>query len=61
MVEGIVITLLFIGAVLFLFNLLKKNFQVKDTGCAKGCGSCSPPAVNTETEKAKATAVSVQR
>jgi hypothetical protein len=61
MIEGIVITLLFIGSVLYLFNLLKKNFQVKETGCAKGCGSCNQPSINADAEKVKATAASVQR
>lgn len=42
MVEGIVIGILFIGAVVYLLNLLKHNFKAKEDGCAKGCGSCSP-------------------
>jgi hypothetical protein len=52
MVESIAIGVLFIAALVYLGVLVQKNFQVKDTGCAKGCGSCSQP---TETRNKKAT------
>ena len=41
MIEGIVIGILFIGAVVYLLNLLKHNFKAKEDGCAKGCGTCA--------------------
>ncbi len=42
MVEQLVISVLFIGALLYLVNLVRKHFAAKSesTGCAKGCGSC---------------------
>ena len=39
--ENIVIVLIFISAIVYLGNLVYKNFNPKNkTGCAKGCGSC---------------------
>ncbi len=54
MVEGIVIGILFIGAVVYLLNLLKHNFKAKEDGCAKGCGTCSTSQLKN-TNKASAT------
>ena len=39
--ENIVIVLIFISAIVYLGNLVYKNFNPKNkAGCAKGCGSC---------------------
>lgn len=41
MIESIVITLLFVLALAYLGNLVRKQFSTKNTGgCAKGCGAC---------------------
>jgi hypothetical protein len=44
MIESIFIGILFIGAVFYLFRLLKNHFLTKESGCAKGCGSCNGPS-----------------
>lgn len=42
MIEQIVIFLIFIAAVAFLGNTVRKSFSAKSGGCAKGCGcGCS--------------------
>ncbi|MFN8355509.1 MAG: FeoB-associated Cys-rich membrane protein [Spirosomataceae bacterium] len=42
MIENLVITLLFAGALAYLGRLFWKQFFAKtQAGCAKGCGSCS--------------------
>ena len=41
MVENLVIFLLFALALVYLGNMVRKQFQTKNSaGCAKGCGSC---------------------
>jgi len=39
MVETIIIALLFLAAVGYLLNVVRKSFSTKSGGCAKGCGS----------------------
>ena len=41
MVQQIIIGLLFLGALIYLGNLLYKHFK-GDAGCSKGCGCDSP-------------------
>jgi FeoB-associated Cys-rich membrane protein len=39
--ENFIIILIFVLAVIYLGNLVYKNFNPKNkAGCAKGCGSC---------------------
>lgn len=40
MFQLIIIGLLFAAAAFYIFNLLRKNFSLKQSGCPKGCG-CS--------------------
>jgi hypothetical protein len=44
----------------YLGVLVKKNFQVKDSGCVKGCGSCSQPTETTNKKAAGNTIARVQ-
>jgi hypothetical protein len=39
MVETIIIAMLFLAAVGYLLNVVRKSFSTKSGGCAKGCGS----------------------
>jgi len=40
--ENSIIALIFIGAVVYLGNIVRQNFSLrKKAGCPKGCGSCS--------------------
>ncbi len=42
MVETIIIVLLFLVAVVYLLNTVRKSFSAKSSGCTKGCGgACS--------------------
>ena len=45
--ENVIIGLVFIGALAYLTKLVYKMFFTKQSGCAKGCGTCS--AIPTET------------
>jgi hypothetical protein len=48
MVENLIIGFVFLGAVVYLFTVVRKQFSTKSAGCAKGCGgACS----TTESEK----------
>ena len=39
--ENLIIILIFISAIVYLGNMVYKNFNPKNkAGCAKGCGSC---------------------
>lgn len=39
--ENVVIGLIFLAAIIYLGNLVFRNFNPKNkAGCAKGCGSC---------------------
>ena len=39
--ENIIIALIFLSAIFYLGNLVRKNFSLKNkAGCSKGCGSC---------------------
>ncbi len=39
--ENLIIVLIFFSALIYLGNLVYKNFNPKNkAGCAKGCGSC---------------------
>lgn len=39
--ENILITLIFLFAIFYLGNIVRKNFSLKNkAGCSKGCGSC---------------------
>lgn len=39
--ENIIIGLIFISAIAYLGNIVRKNFSFNNkAGCAKGCGSC---------------------
>jgi hypothetical protein len=41
MVENLIIFALFAAALVYLGNLVRKQFLTKNNaGCAKGCGSC---------------------
>ena len=41
MIETIIIGIVFIGALAYLGNTVRKQFTVKNNaGCAKGCGTC---------------------
>lgn len=41
MIENIVIGVVFLGALAYLGNMVRKQFTAKNNaGCAKGCGSC---------------------
>lgn len=42
MIEQIIIGIVFLAAITYLLNIAMKNFSAKQTGCAKGCGTCSP-------------------
>ena len=59
MVESVIVSVLFIAALLYLGFLVRKNFQVRDNGCAKGCGSCSQPKVTGNKEVADRTTIQV--
>lgn len=50
-IEHIIIGIVFLLAVGYLLNIVRKNFSPKTTGCVKGCGSCSA----TDLKKAEAT------
>lgn len=39
MAETIIIVVLFLAAVVYLLNTVRKSFSTKSSGCAKGCGS----------------------
>ncbi|MES2516457.1 MAG: FeoB-associated Cys-rich membrane protein [Bacteroidota bacterium] len=39
--ESIIIGLIFVSAITYLGNIVRKNFSLKNkAGCSKGCGSC---------------------
>ena len=39
--ENIIIVSIFLSAIVYLGNIVYKNFNPKNkAGCAKGCGSC---------------------
>ena len=39
--ENIIIAIIFLSAIFYLGNLVRKNFSLKNkAGCSKGCGSC---------------------
>jgi hypothetical protein len=39
--ENIIIGIIFLGALAYLGNIVRKNFSVSNkAGCAKGCASC---------------------
>lgn len=39
--ENIIIALIFLSAIFYLGNMVRKNFSLKNkAGCSKGCGSC---------------------
>jgi hypothetical protein len=39
--ENLIIGFIFLGAVFYLGNIVRKNFSLKNkAGCSKGCGSC---------------------
>jgi hypothetical protein len=41
MVENLIIFILFASAIVYLGNMVRKQFQTKNSaGCAKGCGGC---------------------
>lgn len=43
MLENLIIGGIFLLAIGYLLNIVRKNFSTKnDAGCAKGCGSCQP-------------------
>ncbi|MFT4031718.1 MAG: FeoB-associated Cys-rich membrane protein [Siphonobacter sp.] len=45
--EIAVIAVLFIGAVAYIGNLFRKQFNASKTGgCAKGCGTCAASKLN---------------
>jgi hypothetical protein len=56
-IEQIIIGIIFILALGYLFQIVRKNFSTKSvSGCAKGCGTCSTSEVKTPEAK-KMTAV----
>ena len=46
MIENLIIGILFLAALGFLGNKLRKEFSAKNSGCAKGCG-CEESKVKT--------------
>ncbi|WP_337041239.1 FeoB-associated Cys-rich membrane protein [Emticicia sp. 17c] len=40
MIENIIIGVVFLGALVYLGNMVRKQFTAKSAGCAKGCGTC---------------------
>jgi hypothetical protein len=36
--ENIIILIVFVGALAYLFNIVRKQFSSKNTTCAKNCG-----------------------
>lgn len=47
-IEQIIIAIIFILALGYLFQVVRKNFRIKPaSGCAKGCGTCSTPDLKT--------------
>jgi hypothetical protein len=41
MLEQISIAIIFVISVVYLINLVRKNFSPKTSGCASGCGACN--------------------
>lgn len=41
MVEHIIIGIIFLIALGYLIYIARMSFSTKQTGCAKGCGTCS--------------------
>jgi hypothetical protein len=40
MIQGILVCLIFLGAVAYLGRLIVRHFTIKDS-CASGCGKCA--------------------
>lgn len=38
--QEFVVGILFIGALVYLVGIFKKDFRPSNKGCAKGCGNC---------------------
>ncbi len=41
MIENIIIGAIFLSALAYLGNMVRKQFTAKNAGCAKGCGTCN--------------------
>jgi hypothetical protein len=61
MLEGVVIGILFIGAIIYLLNMLKHNFRAKEEGCAKGCGTCATTRLKSDKQISSATSSQVHQ
>jgi hypothetical protein len=49
MLENIIIAGLFVGALGYVGNIIRRSFEKKESGCAKGCGTCA--VSNTSLQK----------
>ena len=50
MIETIIIIIIFLGALVYLGNVIRKQFSAKSGGCASCTGSCK---VNIDFDSAK--------
>lgn len=41
MIEHIIISIIFLAALGYLISIARKSFGTKQTGCVKGCDTCS--------------------
>ncbi len=53
MIESIIIGIVFLAAVGYLLNVVRKQFSTKDAGCAKGCGCSMPDTKKVEMKSPK--------
>jgi hypothetical protein len=51
MIENIFIGLVFVGAVVYLINTVRKQFSSKSSGCASCSGNCQVSNIEIPTEK----------
>ncbi len=51
MIENIIIGLVFVGAVVYLINTVRKQFLEKSSGCASCSGNCQVSKIKIPTEK----------
>jgi uncharacterized membrane protein len=52
MIENIFIGLVFLGAVAYLVNTIRKQFSSKSSGCASCTSNCQVSKIEIPTEKA---------
>lgn len=51
MIESIIIGLVFVGAVAYLVNIVRKQFAGKASSCAGCAGNCQVSKIELPTEK----------